>query len=66
MEILTELRNYVVAWSTPLKESVQQMDCVTLLRNAHPAYRNVFASALLEAKLLSKNDASEFIKIIGR
>ena len=65
MTTLEELKNYVVAWNTPLRESVQQMDAITLLRNSHPAYRGAFASALLNEKAISKFQCEEFIKVIG-
>jgi hypothetical protein len=62
----TELERFVYAWNTPLKESVQSMDLVILLRNAHPSYRAVYAAELRNAGLLSNEDASEFVKIVGK
>jgi len=61
-----ELECYVVAWNTCLKETVKSMDLITLLRNAHPAYRSNFASDLKEAGELTKDQASEFVKIVGQ
>jgi hypothetical protein len=59
------LEAYVVAWNTCLKEAVKSMDLVTLLRNAHPAYRANYTRELLEAGLIHKGQANEFIKIVG-
>jgi hypothetical protein len=60
------LERFVFAWNTPLKESVQSMDLVILLRNAHPIYRAAYAAEFRNAGLLSSELASEFIKIVGK
>jgi len=60
-----ELECYVTAWNTCLKEVVKSMDLITLLRNAHPAYRSNFASSLKEAGMITPFEASEFIKVVG-
>ena len=60
----TLLENYVIAWNTALRGSVQQMSPIILLRNSHPAYRGVFASQLLEDGLIDKESAKEFITIL--
>ena len=49
------------AFNTPLKDVVQTMDVVTLLRNSHPTYRSAFASQMKDAGLLSARNAEEFI-----
>jgi hypothetical protein len=61
----TDLERFVYAWNTPLKEAVQTMDLVILLRNAHPAYRAVYAAELKNAGLLLPEEANEFLKIVG-
>jgi hypothetical protein len=66
MMTLTLFKAYVIAWNTPLRESVHQMSPIILLRNAHPTYRGVFASQLLEAGYITKFEASEFITTVGR
>lgn len=63
---LTLLKAYVIAWNTPLRESVHEMSPIILLRCSHPTYRGVFASQLLEAGMITKDDAKEFIQTIGR
>jgi hypothetical protein len=60
-EIREELESYVIAWNKNLKEVVHNMDYPTLLRNAHPTYRSVYAAKLLELKLITKDEANEFL-----
>ena len=60
-----ELECYVISCNTVLRKAVKSMSIVTLLRNAHPAYRASFANQLFKAGMLSKQNASEFIKIVG-
>ena len=64
MTLRLELERFVVAWNTPLKESVQQMDLITLLRNVHPTYRPDFASKLKDAKMITADQAGEFVKFV--
>ena len=59
--IRQQLELFVYAFNTPLKDVVQSMDVVILLRNSHPTYRSAFASQLKDAGLLSADDAKEFI-----
>ena len=62
-----ELECYVTGWNTVLREVVKKMDIVTLLRNAHPAYRPAFASQCKEAGMLTDGEAKEFgVGIIPR
>ena len=60
------LENYVIAWNTALRGSVQHMDVITLLRNSHPAYRDVFARLMMDDGYLTRDAASEFLKIVGK
>jgi ribosomal protein L4 len=60
LSLRRELENYVVAWNTVLRDAVGSMNIVTLLRNAHPAYRPAFASACAEVGLLTEFEAGEF------
>jgi len=59
------LENYVIAWNTALRGSVQHMDVITLLRNSHPSYRDVFARLMMDDGAISKDQVGEFIKIVG-
>jgi len=58
-----ELETYTVAWNTCLKESVSKMDNVTLLRNAHPAYRDTYARSLFDDGLLTEDEVGEFVRL---
>jgi hypothetical protein len=60
-----ELEQYVCAWNKYLKESVHNMDLITLLRNAAPNYRGYFALTLYNEKQISKEVCKEFYKIVG-
>ena len=62
----SELEAYVYAWNTHLKDAIPAMDEITLLRNAHPSYRPDFASKLRDAKVITTDQAREFIKIVGQ
>jgi hypothetical protein len=55
----------VVAYNSPLKETVKSMDIITLLRNCHPIDRITFAYALLRDKVINKYEAKEFVKLVG-
>jgi hypothetical protein len=55
-----ELEAYVTAWNTVLRDRVASMDIVTLLRNAHPAYRLPYATACAEIGLITEHEAGEF------
>ena len=59
--IRTQLELFVYAFNTPLKDVVQTMDVVTLLRNCHPTYRGAYASQMKDAGLLSARNSEEFI-----
>ena len=59
------LENYVIAWNTALRGSVQHMDVITLLRNSHPSYRDVFARLMMDDGDITKDECNEFIKMIG-
>ncbi len=66
---MTTTRNlliqYVCAWDISLKETAHKMDLITLLRNAHPAYRSAFALTLMNENQITKEQGKEFIKLIG-
>lgn len=64
--IRRELESYVVGWNKYLKEAVESMNFITLLRNANPVYRSDFAYKLLREGLITIDDAKEFTKIISR
>jgi len=55
-----ELECYVIGWNSVLRESVKSMSIVTLLRNAHPSYRQPFANQCVEFGMLSKHALQEF------
>jgi hypothetical protein len=59
------LERFVYAWNTPLKDVVQSMDLIILIRNCHPLYRATYAAELRSAGLLDDESAKEFTKIIG-
>lgn len=65
METRKLLEQYVIAWNKYLKEVVQDMNLITLLRNAHPSYRSAFALTLVNEKQISREEGKEFIKLIG-
>jgi hypothetical protein len=65
-QLTSELEQIVISTNTCLKEVVSTMDLITLLRNAHPTFRSDMASKLEDAELLTKSEASEFVKIVGR
>ena len=58
-----ELECYVVSCNKYLRKAVKSMDFITLLRNAHPAYRPDFARDLRKAETISEEASKEFIKI---
>jgi len=58
------LENVVVAWNTPLRDVVKDMDNVTLLRNCTPSERSFYAFALFRANLITKDEIKEFVKVV--
>jgi hypothetical protein len=61
-----ELESYVIGWNKFLKEAVQSMDFITLLRNANPVDRPDFTYKLLKEGLITIEEAKEFTKVITR
>lgn len=55
----------VLCYNKELKDVVKKMDMIILLRNAHPVDRSVFTFACLREKMINKEQAKEFVKIIG-
>ena len=66
MSTLEQLKAYVTATNKVLKEAVHSMDVIILLRNAHPMYRPDFARTLLNEGEITKEQSTEFIKIVTR
>jgi len=58
-----ELERCVIAFNVCLKDVVQSMNIIILLRNCHPSYRADYAYKLLDAKLIKPDDVHEFIKL---
>jgi hypothetical protein len=56
-----QLESNVVAVNNCLKNTVQTMSYVTLLRNIHPRYRGDEARRLKEQGLITEWEAAEFI-----
>ena len=58
-----ELERYVVSTNKVLKNVVENMNLIALLRNAHPIYRGDFARELYREGSITKEEAKEFINI---
>ena len=54
------LESWVVAMNKYLKDTVQTMDVIILLRNAFPPYRADYASKLYFEGVITKQQAQEF------
>jgi hypothetical protein len=59
-----ELERLVYSTNIVLRDKVQEMGFVSLLRNVHPAFREDYARKLYWEKTISKDEANEFIKRI--
>ena len=57
------LENYVVATNCHLRDTVQSMDLIVLLRNAWPPYRADFARELYSEGQITANQLKEFTTI---
>jgi hypothetical protein len=66
MTIRQEIEMDVVGINFPLREAVQEMPLLELLRNCHPQNRGEFAHRLYRAGELTKEQAREFTKIVGQ
>jgi hypothetical protein len=60
MTIRCELERFVVSTNSVLKEVVQLMDDIILLRNCHPMYRYDFALRLYRSEVITKEQCQEF------
>lgn len=58
------LEQYVIACNKYLKEVVQNMDLIILLRNSHSIYRSNFAMMLYNENQISKEQVTEFTKVV--
>ena len=65
MIIRQELELQVSAVNNMLKSRVKSMSLITLLRNIHPTYRKDYTLQLLREKQITREEASEFTKLIG-
>lgn len=60
--VIENLKSAVVAYNSPLAVVINNMDVITLLRNAHPSVRVDFAYQCLENGLITREELYEFIK----
>ena len=65
MTIRQELELQVSAVNNVLKNRIKSMSLITLLRNIHPTYRKDYTLQLLREKQITREEASEFTKLIG-
>jgi hypothetical protein len=63
MSTRSELQILVSSTNKVLKDKVQTMGHIELLRNVHPMFRSDYAFKLLKEKEISKAEALEFIKM---
>ena len=59
-----ELENWVVAMNKMLRDAVEGMDIIILLRNAFPPYRADYARKLYQEGVITKEQVNEFVKIL--
>ena len=64
MMTLHTLRVTVIATNKMLREAVNEMNPIILLRNVHPTYRGDFASRLYHEEVITKDEAHEFVRIV--
>lgn len=60
--VIEHLKNYVISTNTILRETINGMEPIILLRNAHPTYRPDFAQVLVKDGIITKEQAEEFIR----
>ena len=65
MSALNNLRQDVRSVNTPLTDAVMSMEPIILLRNCHPHTRGEHASLLFKEGIITREEASEFVKVIG-
>jgi hypothetical protein len=58
------LEQYAYAWNIHIKEQIPAMSTIILLRNSHPAYREMFAREAMNAGEIDREQAKEFIRIV--
>jgi len=63
MEILKTLKQSVLAVNKILKDRVETMGTIELLRNTHPTYRGDYARDLYKEKRITKEETLLFIKV---
>ncbi len=62
--IRIELQSHVISVNKYLREAVDNMDTITLLRNMHPIVREHYTHELLKDGIITREQAKEFIKIL--
>jgi len=60
----TEFESLAVSTNKYLREVVKGMDIIILLRNMHPIAREHSAHILYNDKIITKDQAREFIKLM--
>jgi len=55
-----ELERFVYSTNIILKDKVETMDIILLLRNVHPFWRSDLATRLKNENMISRDEASEF------
>lgn len=65
LTVRKEVEHIVVAHNKWLREAVETMTDVILLRNLHPLLRSDYAHKFFQYNLITKDEAVEFTKIIG-
>ena len=59
------MESNVTGYNSPLRERVKKMNIVTLLRHVHPRDRQFYTYAALKEKLITREQAKEFVKFVG-
>jgi hypothetical protein len=63
MNTIKELRADVGSFNKCLKPVLHRMSAIELLRNCHPLHRGVHAKKLYLEKVITKDQALEFVRI---
>ena len=63
MKTLQSLKQSILVINKVLKEKVETMKPMELLRNSHPIYRGDYAFKLYKEDIISKGEAAEFTKL---
>ena len=64
MQIRKRLESYVLGGNKYLREVIETMSIPILLRNAQPIYRPDFARECERVKLITSQEAKEFVLIL--